>query len=724
METRRDLAELYLVLGRYEQASPLLSECLDWWQRRQPPERLQVAQLLGYLAAMERTVGSHQTALEHFQQALAIQSRELPEGDPRLVYSYNSLGSVLADMGQYCRAIAAYHEALAQCRKPCGAGVSPAQKNAGETPAPQISGETPAPQVLLECRVRLNLAMAYKSQGQWKSAIRECRDSLALLEDQPGADVPTRIAHATALAGLERAQGNLPAAQKLAEQAIELCRQQQIEQGPLAAGVRHQLATIAQLEGDPAAAERHWSEALAIYEAQTDAQKQLRTLNALGGLAASRGRWQEAESRYRKALAAAESLQAFPLTQFVTLSNLAILEYRKGARPEAGSLLRRAIALAEAPRAMTSGAEEDRAEYLAQFATAFDLLVDWDLEAGEVARALADAERARNRTYFDQLQLAGVDLRTTLGGPDGVELLRREQAARLRYSSLRARWLAERSEAAAGPPRDTLRKELADAEQAYAAVWKEIRDASPLYRRILSEGRDPAGDIFKEVLNRRNLMLFYYLGDRRGYLIVIDTAAKTPKVFNLEIARRMVQGNVPGNSENSEGDSPIFVERKSGQSPERKLGQSPAAAESVPLTRSLADRLVQAYLRQVSSGPDVRAGRPVGRGAVAGACAGRVAGLGPGAESVPAPGRSARVHPRPIARAPGGGAGRGVAPTAVGGLGAFQRRESSVRRGRIAADRVCAFRGGDVGVGPAQGGRVQECCPRPHRGKPRLPAGE
>src|SRR5262249_42861060 len=154
---------------------------------------------------------------------------------------------------------------------------------------------------------------------------------------------------------------------------------------------------------------------------------------------------------------------------------------------EAINLVQDAVKLIETPRAGTIGGEMERAEYFAQFASAFDLLVSWSLEAGHVDDAFAFAERGRNRTFLDQLSLAGIDLRDTLSGPAGQKLRSRERELRVRLGTLQAQ--AQAATEASGQEGNSqmsvvqeLGRQLDIAQNEYAQVWSEIRSASSYYR--------------------------------------------------------------------------------------------------------------------------------------------------------------------------------------------------------------------------------------------------
>ena len=83
------------------------------------------------------------------------------------------------------------------------------------------------------------------------------------------------------------------------------------------------------------------------------------------------------------------------------------------AMDDAIAKLRQAVKTIEMPRAMTVGAEQERAEYFAQFAPVFDLLVDLLYENGLYIEAIQVADARRSRTFQDQLRASGVDLYET-----------------------------------------------------------------------------------------------------------------------------------------------------------------------------------------------------------------------------------------------------------------------------------------------------------------------
>ncbi len=83
--------------------------------------------------------------------------------------------------------------------------------------------------------------------------------------------------------------------------------------------------------------------------------------------------------------------------------------------------LRRAVQLTETPRSMTTGGDIARAEFFSNYATAFDLLVQWNTQKSPPApaEALRYAEMGRNRTFLDQIRAAKSTCATRCRRPPG-----------------------------------------------------------------------------------------------------------------------------------------------------------------------------------------------------------------------------------------------------------------------------------------------------------------
>jgi CHAT domain-containing protein/tetratricopeptide (TPR) repeat protein len=515
-----DLGALYGAIENYEAAKPLLTEALSYWRRRNPPAPIQLARALNDLGVVERATGSFAEAQSLFDEALAIRTRILHPDDLRLAYSLNNLASVYLAKGEYAKAISLFDRAIEIYRQ------------RGRAAEDSLSNAL------------LNVAMAYKSQGQFDKSGEYCREALKIYERVFGPDAPGALSLYTALTSLSIAANRIDEAADFNRHAWRLCQAGKLDREPVAAIVLHHRATIAYLRGQLDAAAADWQQALAIQQAAGQTAQVARTLNYLAKVESLRGQSEQAESLYRKALGLQQTIQAYPAVHYLTFCNLAEILHAEGKLDEALQLLQEAVKLVEVPRAGTVGAEEQRAEYFAQFASAFDLLVAWNLQAGRIDKAFQFAERGRNRTFLDQLSLAGVDLRETLTGPGAKDLLERERTLRTKLGTLRGQMQVAAGAADSQPSLTALAKEYAATQDLFAAVWTEIRNASPFYREQLARGT-PIGSL--EAIRRmmgesKGLMLFYYLGSKESHLLIIGGPDQPVEVVPLVIPEALAGG--------------------------------------------------------------------------------------------------------------------------------------------------------------------------------------
>jgi CHAT domain-containing protein len=514
---KSDLGALYGAAQLYESAAPLLKDAAAYWQKHNPPAPLQLARALNDLAVVERGIGSLDEAKSLLEKTRELRKAALPADDPRLAQTLANLAIVCLGQGNFVRAQVLFDQAIDIYRRR-GASCQEALAEA-----------------------LLNEAMVFKSQGQLQPAIDDCREALDIYQRTFGSEAAGAIAYYNALASLCTAQGKLTAAVQYNSQAWQLCQSHRLDQDPIAAAALHQKATIEYLRDQLDAASADWEAALKIQEAAGQTAQAARTLNYLAKITSLRGQQTDAEALYRQALRLQGTTRAYPAVYYLTSCNLAEILHDQGKADEAIGLLQDAAKFIETPRAGTIGGESQRAEYFAQFADVFDLLVAWNLEAGRLADAFNFAERGRNRTFLDELSLAGVDLRDTLTGPEGEKLHSRERQLRAKLATLEAQAQSQVESDAKGqskPALANLSRQLDAAQNEYARVWSDIRSASPYYRQQLSGKSGKLGSLDglrQELAKLRSVMLFYYAGAKKSFLLVIDPDEKEVPVVPLEV---------------------------------------------------------------------------------------------------------------------------------------------------------------------------------------------
>ena len=513
MESNSVLGSLHGASGNYGKARPLLREVVETYRKSDKSPEL-LARALNNLGAVERGVGEFALAMKSFDEALQLRREHLSKDDPELATSYNNLASVCLVQGQFKRAIQLYQEVLERCRER----------------GPRANG--------LQSVTLLNLAMAYKSQGQFERAAELCQQSLALLEESVGRETMASVGHYNALATMARGQGDYAGSYRWALKALSVCEKHQQADHLAAASAHTQIGIVACLGKAYETAESHWQQALRIQRDNQQTASVAFTLNMLGLLAYQQDRIVEAKQFFEDARQLHDEAEVSPQDQYNTLCNLAAVYRKVGRTAEALAALRQAIEIPEAFRSETFGeAEQGRAKFLAQFASAFDMQVQWLLEDKNYDAAFVAAEQSRNRTFLDQLNLAGVDLRKTLPEDVAKRLLPREQELRLQLQRLRiqAKLLPEHSNQS--PEWQSLTRELHQTQADYAQVWNEMRDSSQLYSKLLTQERTvwTLDQIRREIIAPDTLVLFYHLGSQQSTVLVIGDQTQPVVAVPLKV---------------------------------------------------------------------------------------------------------------------------------------------------------------------------------------------
>jgi CHAT domain-containing protein/tetratricopeptide (TPR) repeat protein len=404
-----------------------------------------------------------------------------------------------------------------------------------------------------------------------------------------------------ALANLHAALAQYPEAGALAERILPLCARYEITGGPLVVTAMHCRALHHLSDGELPDAEKLWGELLALQEKERDALLLPRTLNYLGLTAELQGRARDAEPHYRRAVKLQENNpRALPATHFISLWRLAEVTYPSGRRAEALRLLEEAVRVAETARLRLYGDANQRAAFFAQFVMAFERLVDWNVREGRLEDAFRMAARGRSRTLFDQLQLAGVDPRQGLSGPDGERLRREEARLRQELAAIQARAQLIPVQDAEGKEALALFAQLEKTQEKYAGVWREILNANPLYRGLSAgQGGDTLADLRERVLRRNNLLLLYWIGRERSYLFLVGDRTRSVECFPLTVpegaASALARAQPPGGKKKDPPETRGFSVRPAQPAP-RPAGPAPAG---LALDQGWARLLVDRYLEHI-----------------------------------------------------------------------------------------------------------------------------
>ena len=234
---------------------------------------------LGRLAHM---TGDYVRALELFQQAHDIRKKALGESHPDYALSLNNLGGLYQAMGNFVQA--EHHlSRAAELRRAAFGQVSP-----------------------IYAQSLNNLAGLYEAQTNYAEADRLLRQAAKVLEDEEGVHRGVYAVVLNNLGAVSRDLGKDDEARAFYLHSLDLIRDLFGDDHPYAALRLQNLGSLYQTQGDFAAAEQAYAEALKIRAKLGENHPDYSvSLNSLAGLYDAKGDHEQAVSLFRKGLQAA-----------------------------------------------------------------------------------------------------------------------------------------------------------------------------------------------------------------------------------------------------------------------------------------------------------------------------------------------------------------------------------------------------------------------------------
>jgi CHAT domain-containing protein/Tfp pilus assembly protein PilF len=487
-EITRAIERLNDVLGQYRQAGDRDGEAL----------------VLSNLATAYYRLGDHRRSLDYEQQALTLARAAGNRGTEQ--GALTGIGRAYLNLGQYAAAQAAFEQSLAVTR----ARLAEAQA-AGETSARDSIRAA-------EYAALTNLGLVYNRQGRQVEALDLHQQALAIARELPFPE-----AQATALSNTGAVYADLQQydrARELYQQSLDLARATGSRQAEVVA--LNNLGFVAHEQGQDDRALEHYEQALAIALASgnRDVEESLR--NNLGAVYRTLGRYDEAHDTLRQALAIAQAI-GDRAGERTALNNIGSIYYKQALYPQSLEFHQRALALARElgdrvgevdilsnvgsayeqmndlrqalayyEQAIAASEDARAAARIEEFKTSLAggvastyehaLLIHQRL--GQPAEAFALAERARARTFLDQLGNNPLDL-----GRGDPALLQQEQGLRADVAVLDRQVRQIRGE----PPEQqdraalaALDAELAAKQREYEALVTRLRLADPETASLVS----------------------------------------------------------------------------------------------------------------------------------------------------------------------------------------------------------------------------------------------
>lgn len=527
------------------------------------------------LASIRRSLGDLDNAEQLLRTAIELADQRLSPTDPDRPLAKQQLAALLPSAGRFREAISLNQQLLDEAQQ---------RGSSGDR---------------LRADLLLNLAIIDRNQGLPESAADKAQQAASLINATLGPDAWPLAAVHNVQSAIHRDLGQADEAVTHAQAVLRLCQQHGKSHDSEAAAAYQQLGSLAAHRSDFVTATAHWKSAAEIFRSRGQAAREAHIISLLGATALRTNDRELAAAALDHAEQLLGQRTASPLDRYVVLANQAVRHAHDGDLREAIQLLQQAVGIAESARTETAGdAEAGRARFFAQFAPAFERLTDWHLQSGQTAEAFFAAEQSRSRTLLDQLQLAGIDLKTTLPSDAQHRLLPQERTLAQRQQQLRhelagAKTSLGDNEVGAAEILHQRQRDLVQNEQDYAKVWQAIRDASPLYNQLLA-GRESLCDLTRlqhELLSPDTVLLFYQLGSQTSSVWIIGSNPDMVEVIPLRMNQTL----------------PALQFREATNKPTRGIAGHLAVDKGLlrrgldpippgPVTRDVASRLVTWYL--------------------------------------------------------------------------------------------------------------------------------
>jgi len=310
------LGRVYLNLGLYDEAAPLLKEAIELRASIYGEESPEAAEAANNLATLYLHKGDYEKAEHRFREVLALQRRLHGDRSSEVAGSLNQMAVLYLHQGEFQAAVPLLEEALATERELSGGQNEStatiindlaycAIKLGNDDEAERLNREALAlrREVLgddhpLIAQSLNNLGQTLALRGEFHEAEELIREAVALNREIYGANHPELNATMSSLASVLRDSGQLSEAEQVLQQVLDADRATFGEDHPFVADDLKKLASVQERMGELEAAEKHYREAIEIHRKTfaEDSWQIATTKSLLGGCLAKQGDNKEAES--------------------------------------------------------------------------------------------------------------------------------------------------------------------------------------------------------------------------------------------------------------------------------------------------------------------------------------------------------------------------------------------------------------------------------------------
>lgn len=559
-----NIALLYKKQSQYGKAGSLYLRALAIWEQTLGPNAPDLAIGLSNLGGLFRDQGRFMEAESLFQSALGILKSVVGQDNINVAFTLNNLASIYWNQGKYDKAEPLYKQSIEGLKKTLG------------TEHPEIANTL------------VNLAILYHDQGKYSDAEIMLRRAIEIVEITLGPDNLDMANALTNLASVLWIQGRYVEAKPFYERTLAIAQKMLRSDHPFVAKTLNNLATLCDDLNQFYTADSLYKGALAIQE-KSLGEKHVDIANTLSNWAThyrDQRKYAEASVLFQRSIAINETafgenhptvaagLNSLARSLFVengekfktavlinerairiwnattgypnlrgdAYSLRAQMRKQKGDLHGAVSDLGEALRTANELRPQIGGGEEKRAGFWGRYTDNFNLMVAWQVEAGAIEKTVEYAERGRARVLLDRLTANKIDLRSGISDNIRAPLEKRETDAKARIAEYQQRTTLLRSRKDITV--EEINRQIAELEgklrtayNDYQQVYEEIKNASPLWKALITSGGEPVSldTIQRRLVAPQSLMLIYQIGKEGSFLFVIPPAGQKPEVVQLKV---------------------------------------------------------------------------------------------------------------------------------------------------------------------------------------------
>jgi len=317
------IGEVYLNLGLYEPAAPLLDRSLSLRRKLLGNDNLDTLASLNDAGALRRSQGKLKEAEPYYREALEGRRRVLGNDHPDTLASIANLGILLQNQGRFQEAEPYYREALEGRRRVLG---------------------NDHPDTLASIN---NMGVLLQSEGKLKDAVPFQREAMEGRRRVLGNDHPSTLMSMYNMGILLAQQGKFEESEPFMREALAGIRRVLGNDHPNTFLAMASLGILLEEQGKYGEAEPYYREALEGRRRAlgNDHLDTLASINNMGTFFEAQGRLQEAEPYYREALEGRRRVLGndHPHT-LESIYNMGLLLHKQGKLKEAEPYYREALA--------------------------------------------------------------------------------------------------------------------------------------------------------------------------------------------------------------------------------------------------------------------------------------------------------------------------------------------------------------------------------------------